>query len=175
MATAVLVADMTRAFLEPGHPLYTGDHARRIIPCVQQLLEQELKKGSKIFHLVDHHTPDDPEFKMFPPHPITGTPEAEVIPELAKYPAEVVPKRRYSAFRGTDLAYRLQELRPEKLIFCGVCTDICVMHSVADAIDLGYKVEVPVDCVASFDERMHQFALEHMEKILGAKLTRVKG
>ncbi len=25
--------------------------------------------------------------------------------------------------------------------------------------------------VASFDERAHQFALEHMERVLGAKLT----
>ncbi|GAH77040.1 unnamed protein product, partial [marine sediment metagenome] len=35
----------------------------------------------------------------------------------------------------------------------------------------GYEVEVPVDCVASFDDRAHHFALEHMEKVLGAKLT----
>jgi nicotinate phosphoribosyltransferase len=42
---------------------------------------------------------------------------------------------------------------------------------VADVIDRGYQVEVPVDCVASFDERAHRFALEHIEKILGANLV----
>jgi len=26
-----------------------------------------------------------------------------------------------------------------------------------------------MDCVASFDEEMHRFALKHMEKTLGAK------
>jgi nicotinate phosphoribosyltransferase len=108
---------------------------------------------------------------MFPPHCIEGTAEAELIPELAKYPGEVIPKRRFSGFFETNLDKRLGKLAPEKLIVCGVCTDICVLHTVADARNRGYTVEVPTDCVASFDHRTHQFALEHMEKTLGAKLV----
>ncbi len=57
------------------------------------------------------------------------------------------------------------------MIVCGVCTDICVLHTVSDARNRDYQVEVPVDCVASFNERAHGFALEHMEKTLGVKLT----
>ena len=68
MANAVLVVDMVRGFLEEGHPLYCGDRARRIIPNVQHLLEQELAQGATVFFICDHHTPDDPEFRMFPPH-----------------------------------------------------------------------------------------------------------
>jgi hypothetical protein len=30
---------------------------------------------------------------------------------------------------------------------------------------------VPVDCVASFDPDAHQWALTHLERILGAKLV----
>jgi nicotinamidase-related amidase len=45
------------------------------------------------------------------------------------------------------------------------------MHTAVDARNRDYSVEVPRDCVASFDERMHRFALEHMEKVLGAKIT----
>jgi len=173
MANAVLVIDMLRGFLEEGYPLYCGDRARRIIPNIQRLLEQELAQGSKAFFICDHHTPDDPEFKMFPPHCIEGTAEAEVIPELAKYPGEIIPKNRYSAFFGTPLEEKLNKLKPEKLIVCGVCTDICVLHTVADARNRNYEAEVPADCVASFDEKAHRFALEHMEKTLGAKLTSV--
>jgi nicotinamidase-related amidase len=54
----------------------------------------------------------------------------------------------------------------------GVCTDICVLHTVADARNRDYNVEVPAECVASFDAQEHQWALRHMEKILGAKITR---
>ena len=171
MANVVLVVDMVRGFLEEGYPLYCGTRARRIIPNVQGLLEQELARGSTVFFLCDHHSPDDPEFRMFPLHCLEGTAEAEVIPELARYRGEVIPKRRFSAFFDTPLEEKLSQLKPEKLIICGVCTDICVLHTVADARNRDYKVEVPVDCVASFDEKAHHFALEHMEKTLGAKLT----
>ena len=174
MANAVLVVDMLRGFLEEGYPLYCGAQARRIIPNVQRLLERELAQGSKLFFICDHHVPDDAEFKMFPPHCIEGTAEVEVIPELAQYQGEVIPKRRYSGFFDTPLEAKLSRLKPDKLIVCGVCTDICVLHTVADARNRDYKVEVPVDCVASFDEKAHHFALEHMEKTLGAKLTSFK-
>jgi len=175
MANVVLVTDMLRGFLEEGYPLYCGAEARRIIPNVQNLLERELARGAKVFFICDHHAPGDPEFKMFPPHCIEGTVEAEVIPELARYEGEIIPKRRYSAFFDTPLEKKLPELKPEKLIVCGVCTDICVLHTVADARNRDYEVEVPVDCVASFEEKAHHFALEHMEKILGAKLTSIGG
>jgi nicotinamidase-related amidase len=82
----------------------------------------------------------------------------------------IIPKRRYSGFFDTDLDERLKALKPEKLIICGVCTDICVMHTVADARNRDYPVEVPKDCVASFDPEAHAFALKHMEKVLGAKI-----
>jgi len=175
MANAVLVIDMTRGFLEKGYPLYCGDKARRIIPNVQALLEQELARGSRVLFLNDCHDPDDLEFRMFPPHCVAGTLEAEVIPELARYPGEVIPKKRFSAFYGTSLEQRLLELGPDKIIIAGVCTDICVCHTVCDARNRDYEVEVPVDCVASFDEKAHRFALGHMEKVLGAKLTRIGG
>ena len=175
MANAVLVIDMLRGFLEEGYPLYCGDRVRRIIPNVQRLLEQELTRGSKILFLCDYHDPDDLEFEMFPPHCIEGTVEAEVIPELAQFPGEVIPKKRFSAFYGTTLGERLSRLKPEKVIVCGVCTDICVCYTVADARNRDYQVEVPVDCVASFDEKAHHFALGHMEKVLGAKLIKAGG
>ncbi len=174
MANVILVVDMLRGFLEEGYPLYCGARARGIIPAVQRLLEQELARGSRVFFLGDHHTPDDAEFKMFPRHCIEGTAEAEVIPELAGYQGEVIPKRRFSAFFDTPLEVKLLKLKPERLIVCGVCTDICVLHTVADARNRDWEVEVPVDCVASFDEKAHHFALEHMEKTLGAKLTSLR-
>ncbi len=171
MPNAVLVIDMLRGFMAAGYPLYCGDRARRIIPNLQRLLDRESSQGAKIFFICDSHDPDDLEFKMFPPHCVAGTKEAEIIPELSGYQGEIIRKKRYSAFYGTDLEAKLKKLKPEKVIVCGVCTDICVCHTVANARNRDYPVEVPVDCVASFDEKGHQHALEHMEKVLGAKLT----
>ncbi|MBI2907492.1 MAG: cysteine hydrolase [Chloroflexi bacterium] len=170
MTQVVLVVDMLRGFCEEGHALCVGPAARRIIPDIQALLDGAVVKGAPILFLCDRHAPDDREFQMFPPHCIDGTEEAEVIPELARYPGEIIPKRRYSGFYGTVLDSRLQELKPDKIVVCGVLTNICVLHTVADARNRNYQVEVPVDCVASVDEESHHWALQHMEKILGAKL-----
>jgi nicotinamidase/pyrazinamidase len=171
MANAVLVVDMLRGFLEEGYPLYIGAGPRGIIPHIKKLLELEIARGSKVIYLCDNHGPDDLEFKMFPPHCIKGTVEAEIIPELAGYKGEVIPKKRYSGFYGTDLEAKLKEIMPDKLIICGVLTNICVMHTTADARNRDYEVEIPVDCVASPDGAAHRFALEHMDKVLGARLV----
>ncbi|MBA7504418.1 hypothetical protein ES706_03061 [subsurface metagenome] len=172
MARAVLVSDMLCGFFEEGYPLYCGTEARNIIPNVKRLLERELEQNSKIFYVCDHHMPDDPEFTMFPPHCIEGTAEAEIIPELSPYPGEIIPKRTFSSFYNTPLDEKLEALKPKTIVICGVCTHICVLHAVIDARNRGYEVEIPVDCVASFDNRAHFFALDYMEKVLGAKLLR---
>ena len=176
MPTVVLVTDMLRGFLEPEHDgekhrLYCGDEARKIIPNVRRLLERERARGSQIIYVADTHDPDDKEFEVFPPHCIRGTAESEVIEELRDIPGELLAKQRYSAFFNTDLESRLAELRPEKVIVCGVCTDICVLHTTSDARNRDYAVEVPADFVASFDLDAHRWALKHIEQILGANVV----
>ena len=171
MSNVVLVVDMLIGFMEPGKNLYCGDEARQIIPNIKRLIESEQAAGSSIIFIADTHDPGDLEFEMFPVHCVRGTEECEVITELADYVTVTLQKRRYSAFYETDLEKRLKTLNPEKIILVGVCTDICVMHTTADARNRDYAVEVPTDCVASFDLDAHRHALDHMEKILGAKLT----
>ncbi len=173
MANVVLVVDMVKGFLEPGHNLYCGDEARQIIPNVRLLLERESADGSQVLFISDHHDPDDLEFQMFPVHCVKGTEEPHVIPELERFVtgANVIPKNRYSGFFGTGLAQTLEHLQPDKLIVCGVCTDICVLHTTADARNRDYPVEVPANCVATFDPDAHTWALGHLQKILGAAVT----
>lgn len=108
---------------------------------------------------------------MFPPHSVKGTSEVEIIPELAEFEGEIIPKRHFDGFYDTALEQRLQELQPDKVFVVGVCTDICVMHTVCGARDRGYVVEVPAGCVATFDPEGHAFALKHMDRVLGAAIT----
>jgi nicotinamidase/pyrazinamidase len=170
---ALIVIDMQRGFLEQGFPLFCGDGARPIIPRICRLIERELHEGTPIFFTVDVHAPDDREFEIYPPHCVRGSVEAEILPELAPYldRATLIETTRYSAFYGTDLDDHLQKLGTNRLIFCGVCTDICVMHTVTDAYYRGYAIEVRKDCVASFDEEAHAFGLRHMETALGARIA----
>jgi nicotinamidase/pyrazinamidase len=174
MSNAIIVNDVLRGFMEEGYPLYCGANARNIIPNIEKLLKEEIKNGSKVFFSADCHAPDDLEFKMFPSHCVAGTRETEVVPELAKYGGVTISKQRYSSFFHTTLESELAKLNPQKLIICGVCTDICVLHTVADARNRDYAVEVPVDCVASFNPEAHRWALQHMQNVLGAKLIHVE-
>ena len=171
MARAVLVIDMLRGFLEEGHPLFSGIQARRIIPNVHCLIETEKKRGAHVIWACDSHACDDPEFKQFPPHCIQGTEEADIVPELADCGGTIVTKRHFSAFQDTGLDQLLHDLEVDTLVVCGVSTDICVLHTVADARSKGYVVEVPANCVASFNNKNHAFALDHIEKVLGASIT----
>jgi len=171
MSNVVLVVDMVRGFCEEGHNLYVGPTIREIIPHVRELLREEKVRGSHIIFLCDTHDPDDLEFRMFPPHCIRGSEEPEVIPELREFAEEVIPKRRYSGFFETNLDQRLKELKPDKIIVVGDCTNICVLYTVADARNRDYAVEVPADCVATFDPEAHRFALQQLKTVLGAEVT----
>ena len=173
MSNVVLVVDMLRGFLEPGYNLYCGDNARKIVPNVANLLKRERDAGSTILFICDNHNPDDLEFQMFPAHCVKGTKEAKIVPELQRFAkrASIILKNRYSGFFNTNLDVRLERLFPGKVIVCGVCTDICVLHTASDARNRDYPVEVPTDCVATFDPDAHKWALNHIERILGAKLV----
>ena len=171
MAKTLLVIDMLVGFLEPGRPLYVGDEAARIISRVERLILSEKAKGTNIVFVADTHEIDDLEFQMFPPHCVKGTEEAKVIDQLAPYADSILQKRRYSAFFETDLETRLRTLDTDKLMLCGVCTDICVMHTAADARNRDLAVEISPSTVASFDEGAHNYALLHMRDILGVTIV----
>ena len=171
MSNVILVVDMLKGFLEPGHNLY-HEESRRIIPYSLELVEREKAAGSEILFLADNHDPDDLEFQIFPVHCVIGTEETEVIPELAHYVtgSNLIPKKRYSGFFNTDLATRLVQLAPEKLMVCGVATNVCVMHTISDARNRDYAVEVYSDCVSSPDAEANRWALSHCQRVLGAKV-----
>ena len=173
MANAVIVVDMQNGFMRPDGTLYCGDHAREIIPRIAVRVEREKAAGAALFFTQDSHTANDREFEMFPPHCIEGSEEECIIDELVPLAqdAQIVKKRRYSAFFETELAAMLDELAPDKVVVMGDCTDICVLHTVAGLRNRDYPVEVPADCVASFDPQQHEWALGHIEKILGAQVT----
>ena len=84
---------------------------------------------------------------------------------------ERINKQRYSGFYGTDLGKKLEEIAPDKIIICGVCTDICVLHTAAEARNRDFKVEVFESTVASFNKEAHSWALDHMKNVLGVNVV----
>ena len=170
----LLVIDMLNDFLNPAGSLYCGDEARGIIPAVRSLIEEFNAGGESIIYLRDAHSREDKEFELFPPHAIKGSWGGEVIPELKPGPDDrVVDKTRFSGFFGNELGDVLKQIQPGEIWVTGVLTSICVMDTVGGLRDRDYAAVVPINAVADVDKVWHEFALERMKKIYGARLTRV--
>jgi len=169
---ALLVVDMLNDFVLPDGALSVGEVGPLIVPALAEHIREARAEGTPVIYLCDRHRPDDAEFADFPPHCIQGTSGADIVKELVPQPGDiVVPKRRYSGFFGTDLHMTLRELGITDVILTGVCTNICVLYTAADARMLGFNVEVFTDSVASFDNEAHKWALKELQNTLGAWLT----
>jgi nicotinamidase/pyrazinamidase len=173
---AVIVIDMLVGFCRRGN-LYSPRYDP-VVPRLREHLAAAESEGVPIIFLVDTHAPDDPEFKMFPSHCVEGSGEDEVVPELRGFAerGHVVRKHTFSGFRGTRLDEVLARLRPDVIEVAGVCTDICVLHTVYDLKVRGYEVLVHRDLVETYDAPDHEaaefnrFALAHVRDVLGARV-----
>lgn len=170
-AKALLVIDMLKDFIDADGKLSIGPAASKVVEAVARKIDEARAAGWPVIYVCDRHTEDDPEFDMFPPHCVAGTPGADVVDELRPAPRDkVIPKRRFSGFFQTDLDLTLRELGVDEIVLVGVCTNICDLYTAADARMLNYRVTVPRDCVASYDEAAHEFALKEMERTLGVRV-----
>lgn len=168
---ALLVIDMLNDFIKPEGALYIGEAAQQVTEEIKRIIGKARREGVPVIYICDNHRADDAEFKMFRPHCVKGTRGAEVVEELAPQPGDyIIPKRRYSAFFGTDLDATLREMGISELVLVGVCTNICVLYTAADARMLNYEVTVIKRAVASFSQEAHEFALKELENTLGVKI-----
>jgi nicotinamidase/pyrazinamidase len=168
----LIVVDMLNDFIRADGALYCGESAQAIIPFVQQRVAAYRRTGDAVVYLQDAHDPADKEFERFPPHCVAGTWGSRVIDELAPLEGEpVLAKTRYSGFYGTALAKILADMAPDEVEVVGVCTSICVMDTVGGLANRDYAVRVPLEGVADFDNEFHQFALQRMQKLYGARVS----
>src|ERR1700733_2197121 len=68
-------------------------------------------------------------------------------------------KMRYSAFVGPRLLSHLRQRRADALIVSGSETDVCVLATVLDAVDIGYRVIVVRDAVCSSSDEGHDMLM----------------
>lgn len=168
----LIVVDMVKDFVQEDGALYCGQQARQIIPFIQEKIAQARQKGDKIIYICDFHEKDDLEFRMFPAHCVKGSRGAEILDELKPIESDIIiRKSRYSGFYKTNLEEILAECKPEEVEVLGVCTSICVMDTVGGLRNRNYKVTVYKEGVADFDPKAHEFALERMRKIYGARVV----
>ncbi len=97
-------------------------------------------------------------------HCVEDDPDTALVGELMPLADEYfVPKRRYSAFFGTDLEILLKGLGAQTLVLCGALTDVCVHYTFVDAHQHDYHVRVARDVVGGSGQAAHDASLTAME------------
>ena len=175
MKTALIVIDMQNSFLHPEGEHYYAQPAG-LLDNVHRLLEAARASDVLIIHTADRHRPGfiDFEQERVPPHCISDGFDARYFdgfgPVGTGREIEIV-KRRYSAFFATDLALFLKEQSIERVVICGVKTNVCVRATAQDAFAHGFRVCVVGDATGSNREALARASLEDIERYMGSVVS----
>jgi ureidoacrylate peracid hydrolase len=94
---------------------------------------------------------------------VEGSWGTQIHDEVKPQPDElIVPKRRVSAFHGTELGQLLHVKGITTLVLSGVATNFAVEGTARCAHDEGYQVIILRDCCASSGEEIHSFTLNNL-------------
>lgn len=181
--------DVQRDFMLPGGNLYVPG-AEKLLPNIRRLTDAA--RQGKVF-LVSHgcfHTPEDPEFKTFPPHCVKGTPGSELVPEglcdkvvrvpneaaaklptdLSSYQQILLEKQTLNIFESRHAGELVNQLgdEPEFVVF-GVVTEYCVSFAVKGLRERGRRVAVVQDAVETLNHEEGDKTLADFRR-LGARL-----
>jgi nicotinamidase-related amidase len=171
-ATALVVIDMQRDFIEPGgFGASLGNDVSLLAPAIAPiaaLLATWRERGWPIVHTREAHRPDladcppakrlrgSPSLRIGDPGPmgrvlIAGEPGADIIAALAPAAGEtVIDKPGKGMFWATGLHETLQAMGVSHLVLTGVTTEVCVQTSMREANDRGYACLVVEDGTESY-------------------------
>lgn len=181
-ATALVIIDMQRDFIEPGGFGETlGNDVGRlaaIVPACAGVLAAWRAFGGMVVHTREAHLPDlsdCPPAKRNRGNPtlrigdmgamgrilVAGEPGNQIVEALAPVAGEVVlDKPGKGAFYGTQLHALLQQAGIDSLVFMGVTTEVCVQTSMREANDRGYDCLLLEDCTESYFPQFKAAAVE---------------
>jgi len=182
--------DVQADFMLPGGKLYVPG-AEKLLPNIRRLTDAA--RQGQVFW-VSHgcfHAPDDPEFKIFPPHCVKGTAGSELVPEaladkvarvpndaeaklpedLAGYQQVLLEKQTLNIFesRHADALLRRLGSHAEFVVF-GVVTEYCVSFAVKGLLERGRRVAIVQDAIETLKREDGEKTVAEFEQ-LGARLT----
>ena len=176
---ALLVIDMTNAFVEKASPLEVPE-SKKIIPPIKALIKACHENSVPVIFANHCFRPDGlDKGLMFDFYPVLakgflydGARGTRVIPELKPSKEDfIVKKSRYSAFYNTELDSILRGLRRDTLIICGTSTEFCCESTARDAFYRDYKVLFPSDANATESEMIQRATLATISRGFGEVLA----
>lgn len=172
--------DTQNDFMRPAGSLYVPG-AEEIVPNLQRLMDWARVNGVPVISSADAHAFDDPEFKIWQPHCVAGTPGQRRIPETAfpdpvtipcvagafRAPAQwagqfIVEKRTYSVEDNPNYEAILASLGRRRAVVFGVATEFCVRAAALGLARRGFDVVLASDAVKSITVEGGREAWEEM-------------
>lgn len=94
---------------------------------------------------------------------VEGTPSVAPVPELVDEEADVVMYRFHgmSSFAGTELDWLLRSVNASTIILTGVSLNRGITGMTLEAVNFGYRVVIPTDCVVGYPKDYSEMMLEH--------------
>jgi nicotinamidase-related amidase len=172
-STALLLIDVINDLEFPGGEALFR-HAERAAPKIAQLKARARAAGIPAIYVNDNFGKWRSDFRRLVAHCVDqncrgSAVVAQLIPDEQDY---FVLKPKHSGFYASALNILLKHLGVRHLILTGFATDNCVLFTANDAYLRDYRLSIPSDCVAAESTKAHARALEQMEQVLKADLTR---
>jgi nicotinamidase-related amidase len=142
MTTALVIVDIQNDYFPEGKlplvgPIEASQQAAR-------LLDRFRQSQRPIIHI--QHIAVRPGATFFLP----GTPGADFYPDVQPLPDETIVQKNFpNSFRETPLLDVLREQLANRLIICGMQTNMCVDAITRAAADLGFECIVAADACAA--------------------------
>jgi len=108
-----------------------------------------------------------------PDHMLSGSPSAEVIPELAPRAEDLVLTRFHglSPFTGTSLDVTLRNMGVKTVLATGVSINIALFGLILEAVNLGYSAVLVRDCAAGFPDDYADAVIKNSLSLMSAVTT----
>ena len=108
-----------------------------------------------------------------PGHLVAGSAESEVIPELGRDPRDLHSPRSHgvSPFTATSLDVTLRHLGVTTVVATGVSVNLGILGLAIEAVNLGYFVVLPTDCVAGVPTQYAADVVDHTLALLATRTT----
>lgn len=143
---ALILVDIQKGFDDRTYWRYNRNNMDAEVNA-SRLLHLWRQKEWPVFHV--KHCSTDPRSVLSEGN--AGNEIKDIVKPLAG--EVVISKNVNSAFIGTDLKQRLDELHISKLVVVGLTTDHCISTTVRMAGNLGYDTYVVQDATATFDKK----------------------
>ena len=162
---AVVVIDFIKAYTTPGAPFY----APGVVAAVQasvSLLAVAREAGVPVIYTKVVYHPSGADGGLFVKKVpalrtlVEDAPLGVIDPKITPEPGDlVIPKNYPSGFFGTTLASTLYTQGVDTIILIGCSTSGCVRATAVDAIQHGFRVIVPKECVGDRHDDPHDATL----------------